>query len=396
MFTKDLAAAAEPLAGMLLVAAKEAHLVVGFDGTNPFVRQITKQFSKDVPQNLAFIGGFEHLSMTIRIGRSTEFRVKGAFQTMPQARQASVEAKSAVSSARQWLEQFTRLTPKEIEALDQPRLIRLARHLVRELKNATVNLDGQQVDVVRARKRGRAGVKTLSTTLPGATLELVRRVRNTATQARSQNNLKQLALAIWNFEGANGEFPPVAICDKDGKPLLSWRVAILPYIEQAALYKEFKLDEPWDGPNNKKLIAKMPKTYAMAGDVNSKGAELMDYPKYTADGLTFYQALSGKGAAFELIPSPLAQFKASGMKSAAFEDGTSFTLLLAEAADPVIWTKPSDLDYVPNKALPKFAAHHQGGVFYVAMADGSVRALKKTIDPKILKSLTHYQKRRRS
>ncbi|HEY2910378.1 MAG TPA: DUF1559 domain-containing protein, partial [Gemmataceae bacterium] len=69
----------------------------------------------------------------------------------------------------------------------------------------------------------------------------------------SLNNLKQIALSVHNYEATYSKLPANRT-DKDGKPLLSWRVLILPYIEQNNLYQQFKLDEPWDGPNNKKLI----------------------------------------------------------------------------------------------------------------------------------------------
>ncbi len=70
---------------------------------------------------------------------------------------------------------------------------------------------------------------------------------------------KNLALGMLNFESARKHLPPSAICDKDGHPLLSWRVAILPYLGEGNLYKQFHLDEPWDSPHNRTLIAKMPK-----------------------------------------------------------------------------------------------------------------------------------------
>src|SRR6185436_18638182 len=78
----------------------------------------------------------------------------------------------------------------------------------------------------------------------------------------ASNNLKQIALAFHNYESAYGCFPPPAITDAQGKALLSWRVAILPYIEEDALYKQFRMNEAWDSPHNKKLLSKMPKIYA--------------------------------------------------------------------------------------------------------------------------------------
>src|SRR5206468_510550 len=96
-----------------------------------------------------------------------------------------------------------------------------------------------------------------------------------AARSLSQGKLKQIALAFHNYHATYNYFP-AGIYDKDGKVGLSWRVQILPYIEQAPLYKEFKLDEPWDSDHNKALIAKMPKLYAPP-----KGAEV-------ANGLTYY------------------------------------------------------------------------------------------------------------
>jgi hypothetical protein len=77
----------------------------------------------------------------------------------------------------------------------------------------------------------------------------------------SQNNVKQIALAFHNYESTFAFFPQ-DVKDKNGKPLLSWRVQILPYIEEDALWKQFKMDEPWDSDTNKKLIEKMPKVFA--------------------------------------------------------------------------------------------------------------------------------------
>ena len=91
---------------------------------------------------------------------------------------------------------------------------------------------------------------------------LVGQARSNAGRTMSMNNLKQLALA-WHIyaDPHMGAFPD-NIKSKDGKPLLSWRVAILPYTEQNELYQQFKLDEPWDSEHNKTLIAKMPAYFA--------------------------------------------------------------------------------------------------------------------------------------
>ena len=72
------------------------------------------------------------------------------------------------------------------------------------------------------------------------------------------NNLKQIAMALQCYHQANGCFPPAYIADKTGKPMHSWRVLILPYLDRDDLYKAYNFTEPWDGPNNKKLATSRP------------------------------------------------------------------------------------------------------------------------------------------
>ena len=89
-----------------------------------------------------------------------------------------------------------------------------------------------------------------------------------APRKQSSNNLRQIAVGFHKCDDATGHFPR-DITDKNGKPLLSWRVAILPYIEQAALYKQFKLDEPWDSANNKPLAETSIKIFTPPRAANS-------------------------------------------------------------------------------------------------------------------------------
>jgi hypothetical protein len=181
--------------------------------------------------------------------------------------------------------------------------------------------------------------------------------------AASQNNLKQIGLAMINYSDTYNGRMPTDIRDKDAKALLSWRVAILPFIEEENLSKEFKLDEPWDSANNKKLITKLPKVYA---PVRVKAKE----------GETFYQVFSGENALFGPKKSP--RFPAS------IPDGTANTGLVFEAGEPVIWSKPADLPFDEKKPLPKL-----GGLFdgecNVVLCDGSVKRLSKKPDEKELK-----------
>ena len=188
------------------------------------------------------------------------------------------------------------------------------------------------------------------------------KIQASATRMKSANNLKQIGLALHNYNDTNGMLPPAAIVDKKGKPLLSWRVAILPYIEQDNLYKQFKLDEPWDSENNIKLSQVMVKTYMMPGDKKAK------------PGFTNYRVFYGNGAMFDLV---------KGTPLASITDGLSNTWMVVEAAESTNWAKPDDFEFDPKKELPKFGNFFRG--FHVLKGDGSVRFYAKT--PKMAKEM---------
>ncbi len=193
----------------------------------------------------------------------------------------------------------------------------------------------------------------------------IQKMRAAASRSVAQNNLKQLGLAMHNYHDTHRKFPPQATYDKQGRPLLSWRVHLLPYIEQNELYKQFKLDEPWDSPHNKKLIAKMPMTFRSP---NSNAGP----------GKTTYLVPLGKRTIFGVK---------GGCRIRDITDGTSNTILIVEADDKfaVPWTKPEDLKYDPKN--PKAAFQNQKRGFNAAFADGSVRFISQAIDAKVLRAL---------
>ncbi len=189
-----------------------------------------------------------------------------------------------------------------------------------------------------------------------------------AAAARTQtlNNLRQLCQALLVYEKTNGRLPPAAIRDGDGKPLLSWRVALLPYLDQKKLFDQFKLDEPWDGPHNRKLLARMPTVF-----VPLRGEATVPFG-------TFLQAVVGPGAAFE--------GKEGLRPDRDFPDGLNQTILLVEAARAVPWTKPEDVVFDPEPLLARVGALAKERV-PVVLADGLSWNLSRTTSEKDFRAL---------
>jgi hypothetical protein len=201
----------------------------------------------------------------------------------------------------------------------------------------------------------------------------VQRVREAAANIQDQNNLKQMGLAMHNYNDTYGHLPEAMPDPKlRGKTKLSWRVELLPYVEEDMLYRQFHHDEPWDSPNNKQFLTAMPKVFAHP-----------EHPVENAQGLTYYRVFVG-----EHTPFPPGQVSSIPRN---FPDGTSNTILIIEAADPVPWTKPDELVYDPKKPLPRLGGHFRQGT-NAALADASVvplrignglseRTLRSAIDP---------------
>jgi prepilin-type processing-associated H-X9-DG protein len=187
-----------------------------------------------------------------------------------------------------------------------------------------------------------------------AMVPATQKIRIASNRMKDANNLKQFALAMHNYHDTNGQIPG-AICDKDGKPLLSWRVAILPYIEQDNLYRQFHLDEPWDSEHNKPLIEKMPKIFEIPGAVGQK------------PGQTHYRTFVGEKGSWKKYSDTI--------NLAAIPDGTSNTWMIGESEDAVTWTKPDEI-LADGKTAPKLGKFFTGG-FNVAFWDGSVRYFAK-------------------
>jgi len=206
-------------------------------------------------------------------------------------------------------------------------------------------------------------------------------IRQAAFRMNSTSSLKQIGLAIHNYHETYGELPKNTY-SPDGKPLLSWRVHILPFIEEDRLHSQFHLDEPWDSPHNLRLLDRMPATYAHPADRRGHRGHR-----------TFYRGFSSPGAAFERRPGdhrlkPDEKYAPFTLKD--FGDGPSNTILVVEAGAAVEWTRPDDLDAGAGKPFPPMGGMGWRRAFQVLMADGSVRSMRLDTADAVLRAwITH-------
>lgn len=201
-------------------------------------------------------------------------------------------------------------------------------------------------------------------------------IRNGPPRARTRcnNNLKNIALAIRNYETANGCLPPAYIADENGKPMHSWRVLILPYLDNGALYRQYRFDEPWDGPNNRKLHDVALQVFGCPEDDERGSTD------------TSYCVVIGPRTAFpgtESVTSDVIDQK----------DGLSNVIMVVEVHNSGIhWMEPRDLQLsqIPMKLNPAGrlgVSSSHGDVVNVAFADGRAVSIPEKIPAADLRQL---------
>jgi hypothetical protein len=153
---------------------------------------------------------------------------------------------------------------------------------------------------------------------------------------------------------------------------LSWRVAILPQLGHQALYERFHLDEPWDSPHNRSLLAEMPQVFACPGGPSRRS------------GKTSYLVVVGPETDTYSINTPFEPTRGADIRH--ITDGLSNTILVLETDVAVPWTKPDDLRWTKGEPLPRVASAHAGGS-HVVFADTAIRFIKSTIEPRILEAI---------
>lgn len=236
---------------------------------------------------------------------------------------------------------------------------------------------------LKKRKKGKSGGSTVVVilavvfgglfvcggVLAAVLLPAVQQAREAARRAQCKNNLKQIGLAMHNYHDTFRGFPAAHFNDSQGQPRVSWRVSILPFIDQAPMFQGISMNESWDGPSNSRFNSMMPPTYACPSVPTNRVN-------------TCYATIVGP-------KSVLGADKSVSVRD--ITDGTSNTLLVAEACKLGIpWMKPQDVDLASFTAVGDpggVSSFHVGGV-HVLMGDGTVRFLSNATDPNIVKAMT--------
>jgi prepilin-type processing-associated H-X9-DG protein len=289
-------------------------------------------------------------SMLLRIDAKDGVKatIEAEYSTPELATTAGKTAEAALTLLGNFVRSAAAGVPKD-DSKSAP--LKLAKTALDSMK---VRIDGAKVAV-----NGQVASSELTASLAAA----MEHMQTDSARMAGANNLKQIGLAIHNYAAVHNKLPAAAAPEGDGKFPVSWRVRILPYIDQDALYRQYKMDEPWDSEHNKKLLGKMPVTYR--NPVKPSATE------------TPYQVLVGDNTIFPA---------AGGVGFMDIVDGTSNTILAIETGAQVPWTKPEDVKFpFPVQGKPDFGGLHEGG-YNVLMGDGSVQFFSKHLDPKALHS----------
>lgn len=224
------------------------------------------------------------------------------------------------------------------------------------LKSAQVTQSGDQVQFSTSLSSTECS-QLVSTILPA-----VLQAREAARRSLSKNNIKQIMLALHNYHNIHDHFPPAVVMGPDGKTPHSWRVELLPLLDQQALYDKYRMNEPWDSEHNLQIAKTV--------------VPVFQNPNSEKPANASYFAVVGEGTAFG---------NKEGVSFKDITDGTSNTIAIVGAKRDIPWTKPEDITY-DGKKMPEFGGFHEGG-YQVGMCDGAVHFVSERIDKETLKYL---------
>lgn len=289
----------------------------------------------------------EFISIELRDDDALEVWFRSQSASEFEAEMVETAARDAVSLGRNLLSQLR----GNIGQMDSPELMRVVDVADRALERASIERRGKLV----------AGVAKISDS-DGSLIATLRNalsaVGRASTERAKLNNLKQVGLAMHNYESTFKKLPASVQMGPGNQPR-SWRVTVLPFMEGAELYARYKQEKPWDSPENSALIREIP-SYYQASDSDV--------------GMTDVQCFTGPGAAFEA---------GKNLRLREFTDGLSNTFMAALSPNTVTWTEPIDVAIEPGQPLPNWTT----GRFSAVLMDGSVRTFAPGTDPEVIRQM---------
>jgi beta-lactamase regulating signal transducer with metallopeptidase domain len=311
------------------------------------------------------LGKAQFYVVSIDAARGIDVDVRAVTMGADEAKPVAETMQAVVTLARNMVEGLTNDTSAPSKPVSMKHTLEIARSLLSQAKIETSS------NVVSLHSNTGIALADVAKQLAPA----VTTARSAARRTMSVNNLKQIGIAFHNYHDANGHFPSPALLGGERKQFpFSWRVALLPYLEQDGLYRQYHFDEPWDGPHNKLLIEQMPAVYSAGGKDGT--------PANRSKASYFVFA----GPATALGSPSVPGGKNSDATFAQITDGLSNTILVVEAQRDIPWTKPEDIPFDPDGQIPALGGLWPDG-FNVLMGDGSVRFVKSQVDPITLKAL---------
>jgi prepilin-type processing-associated H-X9-DG protein len=283
------------------------------------------------------------------VERGEEFHIAGTMEC--QSAEAAGQITKQLIAARDRFKQFaTRTVPLDMGPVG---LLRIFAQLA---ENTKIEAEGAKV----------VSQTALTAKVSQAFTQAIPEARAAALRAMGVNQMKQIGIALHNYHDVNKRFPAAVVMGPDGKTPHSWRVEILPYLEDPALqqiYKDYRTDEPWDSEHNKALIDK---------------TNFFNVPSEKPNKDCGYFAAVGPGTMFDPLDK--------GTNIRQITDGTSRTIAIVEAKRSIPWTKPEDIEFDPDKDFPKLGGYFGGG-FNALYVDGSVHFLPEDLEKETLAAL---------
>ncbi|HYH67784.1 MAG TPA: DUF1559 domain-containing protein [Urbifossiella sp.] len=376
---------AGPLAPALKLAAGGNRHVVG--AINLKAYRPPTDFTRGLPPEANTLWRADALAAGLVVGRGMKVDLRAVYKDDASAEGAEKELRAGAEAGRKSLgEMKTKLReavtgkpgekkprpPSELpEAVGGLFALGAVGMLDEWLANPPLEREGAELSATVEVNSVAGAYASVAALGAGFMLPAVQKVRDAAGRAQGQNNLKQMGLALHAHHDVTSRLPAAAITNPPnsprGRPLLSWRVAILPYVEEQALYAQFKQDEPWDSPHNIKLLPLMPKVYASARSPAPPGKT--HYQVFTTAETAQVKTMFGRTV---------------GRRIFDVTDGTSNTIMVVEAAEPVEWTRPMDLPFDADDDPPPLGPPGVGG-FNALLGDGSVRFFPANTRPEALR-----------